>query len=442
MYCKKKKSIWINIFVYMFSIIFFLSFISLNNFNFSYAEENYSNVLEDLQKDETFNVEDYPLVENDYTLQVIQIAESSNKELFIYVYQPFYKENATSINISTGINDNLKYENYTLTYLNNVETLYKYKVNNFKVKDDALRYYDISSIFRNWNADMDEGLEDDNVIDEVSFEVAKLFTVSTVNGEVSYTCLTTETIEITNKHVGFIRYLNGFWLWEESCDSHYVAFSTDKSIDKLMEADITYIAEIGSGSFATGNFNIKKTEIKSETILPEEVSNDPTGPFGNKYTWNRIEKVSDFIANSDNDLTEETKNSLKNMQWVLRFSETSYVEYNGMYYPHYEATRISEVTILRLKFETNGEIFNLGIVDNKQSGDSIPDNNQNWLQDIVKLILKILVVILAVVLFIVCWPIILPVLTWIIKIIFVCLKYIFKGLLWLITAPFTVISKK
>ena len=48
----------------------------------------YSTVLEDLQSDSSFNVESYPLKEKDYSLQVIQIAESENKELFIYAYQP------------------------------------------------------------------------------------------------------------------------------------------------------------------------------------------------------------------------------------------------------------------------------------------------------------------------------------------------------------------
>ena len=37
-------------------------------------EKVYSTVLEDLAKDTNFNVEDYPAVANDYSLQVIQIA--------------------------------------------------------------------------------------------------------------------------------------------------------------------------------------------------------------------------------------------------------------------------------------------------------------------------------------------------------------------------------
>ena len=53
----------------------------------AFAEEAsnvYSTVIDDLTKDENFNVADYPSNASDYSLQVITIAESSNKELFVY----------------------------------------------------------------------------------------------------------------------------------------------------------------------------------------------------------------------------------------------------------------------------------------------------------------------------------------------------------------------
>ena len=34
---------------------------------------------------------------------------------------------------------------------------------------------------------------------------------------------------------------------------------------------------------------------------------------------------------------------------------------------------MSDVTILRLKFETDGVVYNLGVVDNKQTSSVIPD---------------------------------------------------------------------
>ena len=55
----------------------------------AYAEStSYSDVLDDLRKDENFSPGTYPTVADDYSLQVIQVAESTGKELFVYVYQP------------------------------------------------------------------------------------------------------------------------------------------------------------------------------------------------------------------------------------------------------------------------------------------------------------------------------------------------------------------
>ena len=412
-------------------VIFLLPSIS----NIAKAENNkYTTVIQDLFVDSSFKIEDYPTINGDYSLQVIQVAESNEKELFVYVYQPSsYTTDlrATSINISQGINENVKYVNYTLEYLSSFETIYKYKVNDLVVKNDALRYYDITSIFRKWSSVLDKETGNDNEVDEVAYDVSKLFTASTVKGEVSYSCLESETIEITNKYVDHIRYLNGFWLYYDSCDSHYVAFSTDKQIDKLMEADITYIADTGSESPATGRWTSDKIETISKTIYADEtVSSDMTGPFGHTYTWNRIESVSEFIEKED--LKDETKKNLENMQWVLRFAETDYMEYNGMWNPHKDMTKISEVTILRLKFETNGLVYNLGVIDNKQSGDEVPGNNENsWFDNLIKWLIRIALIVLAAILVIFLFPYIVDLIV-----------YIFKGIWWLITLPFKAFKKK
>ena len=81
----------------------------------------YSGVMEDLKKDTSFNPGNYPIKADDYSLQIIQLAESVNKELFVYVYQPSGKAKdfkASSINISTTINDSISYLNYKLDLLN------------------------------------------------------------------------------------------------------------------------------------------------------------------------------------------------------------------------------------------------------------------------------------------------------------------------------------
>ena len=78
----------------------------------STTEITYSDVLDDLKKDETFDTGKYPVDENDYTLRIIQIAESTAKELYVYVYRPCEATKdllATSINLSIPkINETIK----------------------------------------------------------------------------------------------------------------------------------------------------------------------------------------------------------------------------------------------------------------------------------------------------------------------------------------------
>ena len=53
----------------------------------AYAESGvtYSSVLDDLKKDGSFDESHYPAVADDYSLKLIQIAESVDGELFLYV---------------------------------------------------------------------------------------------------------------------------------------------------------------------------------------------------------------------------------------------------------------------------------------------------------------------------------------------------------------------
>lgn len=118
------------------------------------SETKYTNVLVDLYKDDEFNVEDYPSIENDYSLHVIQIAESADKELFVYVYQPANMQLATKINMS--IENDQNYSLYDLTFLNSYGVFFKYKISGFKVSYDQKRYYNVASIFRKWDPDLDK----------------------------------------------------------------------------------------------------------------------------------------------------------------------------------------------------------------------------------------------------------------------------------------------
>ncbi len=374
----------------------------LTSIAFATSETIYSDVLEDLNKDETFNVENVKAEATEQgnpEMYVFQIAESNAGELFVYVFQQSEsKYTASEIRISTSIGDNLAPKDYKLALLSRNGTLHKYKVENFAVLSDAVRYYVIVQIARPYNNNIDkvtvdnEHLTGATTASNIVYNIGKLFTACTVDGNVTYTETHTDVITITDKYVGYVQYVNGFKWYTSKCDSHYVAFNTDKNIDTLYEADIEFIPidykkEIklitGKESYIYKNPQAKRTL----TLTNEDVAKNPVGLWGTQYTWSRIERSTDFIKNED--LTTEAQNIVTNKKWVLRFYESEFKsvpELNGN--TMCTGTLVEEVTILRLKFESNGKVYNLGVVDNKQSEkpeqepDNKPDNVIDRLQAI------------------------------------------------------------
>lgn len=425
----------------------------VNNFSaVTYAETSgtgYSSALDDLQSDADFDTSLYQTNETDYSLQVIQIAESEDGELLVYVYQPSNGTKdytATSINISTAINDSLYYKNYKLELLSRDGVFCKYRVKDFAVKDDVLRYYDISSVFRKYDEDVDEGLPEynENEISEVAFKVAKLFTAVTLDGKVTYSCIESHVIEITDKYVGYIKYSNGFDLCASSCLAYYVAFDTDLPIDNLYEADIYFVTQDYSYYYRVPN--LAQGDKGEETMTYDDpventltlkydtvVEHEGGGLFAKKYTWKRIEKVDEFIANEK--LTDEGLEELENKSWVLRFYEAdlSFAQNSNSF--REESTKVSDVTILRLKFETDGVVYNLGVVDNKQSpGEGQQPDNENtdeWEfpsfgdKDWGKILGAVLLVIALIIIVVLFAPI---------------LPYIIKLVIWLILLPFKLVA--
>ena len=423
----------------------------------------YSNVLDDLKKDTSFNPGNYPTKADDYSLQIIQLAESVNKELFVYVYQPSGKVkdfNASSINISTAINDNISYHNFKLEFLNSDGVFYKYKVVGFMVKDDAVRYYAISSIYRPFDENIDEPASGGNTVTEVNCAVNKQYCFGEINGKPYVNCVDIETIVVTDKFVGFVRYPGGFNLFQPmgACDSHFVAFNTDKPIDKLLEADVYYTTQnmvcdffkSEDSSFKT-EFGEKKMDNYAYLKYTEKVKYTGDGLFAGTYKWERIQTIDDFIANENKDdiyhgavfdvkysskLDDAAMNELKGKKWVLRFFETKYTKdprsgMGAVTYYHSDSTIVGDVTILRLKFETDGITYNLGVIDNKQSGSKDPVNETEIdvsLNNSGKTILYLLLLILLLVLLAPILPYILQAIVWVISLPIIGIKRVINSI--------------
>lgn len=472
------------------SIIFALLIILLSCFSITtypvYASNiqvagGYTTALEDLSTDNTFNAENYPVVENDYSLQVIQIAESNENDIFVYVYQPsanYANLKASSINISCALHKKSNIKNYNLALLNCSGVFYKYKVLGLTKSNNTTRYYEIISIFRPWNSNYDKTASGGNVITEVSFEVGKQFTLIDKDGETYINVADTETITVVNKYVGFMRYKNSTapsWIDSDSVDSHFVAFSTDKEIDRLFEADVyftkqnvhrygynTWKSDFVGVDFTTPTENYVYLDYTQSSEIKEDDFNGLV--WDNiEYSFERIQSVSDFISSEDRNymfsngifdttvqskITDSGLNDLKGMQWVLRFAETDY-EYDNstkvvntnnpldsLGWENYSI--IGEVSILRLKFETDGIVYDLGVIDNKQTGDGIPDNEMTItmeLNDMFKIMLILMLIVILIAILGPFLPTIISIILWIIK-------TIFKIVIWIISLPFKIFSKR
>lgn len=402
----------------------------------------YTNVLEDLQRDSSFSKENYPEKATDYSLQLIQLAESSDKELFVYVYQPSGQLKglvASSINISTTINDAVSYHNYKLELLNAEGVFFKYKVSDFVVKDDAVRYYAITSVYRKWDKTIDPATGNDNTVTEVNYNVSKQYAFGTINGKPYVNCVDIDTIVVTDKFVGFVRYENGFTLYNSACDSHFVAFNTDKPIDKLLGADVYYTTQSYNWNWTAfvGEKETFGTKQDNYSYLKytDKVEHTGEGWFAGTYKWDRIQTVDDFISGENREnifhgavldvkvstkLTDSALNELKGKKWVLRFTETAYSftpDYTGTGSQYSSSTVVGDVTILRLKFETDGTTYNLGTIDNKQTGGKDPSNSTDIdvnLNDTGKKLAALIMLILAIILLAPVLPYILKAVVWIV----------------------------
>ena len=370
------------------------------NFLPAYALSDNINVLKELQKDKEFSAANYPVVKNDYSIQVIQIGESDRGNLYIFTYQPCQPVKylvATDINMSLSEEADAT-QLYELVLVNTNGAFAKYLVKDIKVSSEAVRYYNITSIYRAWDKEIDGATGNNNTIDKKSYPVRRVYTATTTKGGVNYTYEPTYTVNIINPYSDYLLYTDYKDLPDISqirlnfdkqgyIDAHYIASSTDWEIDKLMSATVTYRYCTGNGKYNTflgfdfGGDLTYGTEQVGYAYPTYDEKFEKTGDYWHNgtaysYSWERIQTVAEFIASES--LTDETKTNLAGKQWVLRFLETqrTQTETGVLGYKKYksEFTKVDKVAVLRLEFETDGRVYNLGTVSDMVSGDNSPGN--------------------------------------------------------------------
>lgn len=443
------------------------------------ADAAVPDVLADLSSDPTFDPAIYPSIDGSYDVDIIQIAESPNGKLVVYLYVPGVDTvTVTNISISTTMGNAAKWLPYDLDLLSAEGVFQKFLVKDFTVSDKAVRFYDITELHRLFVPGVDGEALEGTEINKKAIPVAKRYTaITSTTGSVSYACEQTEVITVTAIYAGFLRYgANVFG--DKACDGHYVAFSTDKSMDKLMQADVAFVTQsyvLGSeytfdvwNTIATwfGAENTQTSVTESygtptpgfRTVKANENASFTTpGWFSDTYTWDRIQTASEFKTQCN--LTDGIAAAIDGMDWVLRFIETDY-SYQAVSSPNGQwskdtatGTRVTDITILRLMFETQGNVYNLGVVSDIVSSDPVPDNPSGeapqapdpdfwdnfsaWLQNVVLWLQAnwywVLIAVVVIIL--------LPVLCTLFPVVFNIIAAIFKGLWWIISAPFKWIYK-
>ena len=455
----KKLAVLIVIFVLLLSLI--------PTGSVAFADTRvYSDVLDDLQADENFNLDDYPVNQTDFSLTLMQLAEGNDNSLLAYVYQPSAgRFDMLAKKIRMRIGESSDVFDYNLTLLSRNGVFYKYKVENYiaDYSSSVRRIYNVIALFRKASVDYGDTLIDEhnNTVDYVSYPVGWTFTAVNNENEIYYGKDKLDIIEVTDKYCGQLKFENDYFsdFLYSLCGVvynysmlHFIAFNTDKPIDTLQVADISYTLNT---QYKTVMYSLYGTDVQEETsssyvpLLSLSASESETfqgGIFGHQYTWHQIMSKYDFVNNVvsnssaffDSGLTESGASDLDGKRWVLCFLlteiETTTSSSNGITINTFNTSYVTDETILRLQFLTDGKPYNLGVVDNYQHGDGVQDNyekygfNEEWWNNFWEELqewLKIILIILGVIVLCVLLYFLYPVLKVISKIILAPFKWIF-----------------
>ena len=411
------------------------------------AASQYSSPLEDLESAGNFDVSDYPDIPTDYSLQVIALAESVDGELYVYVYQPSAATKlltATSITLDVPLNDDSRnFRIYSLTLLGTQGVFHKYRVNSLTLRETPMRKYSVSEIFRAFDSSIDVAPENDNTISEKAYPVGKMWTLRDSGSSVSTEVVYEDVIDVTEKHIGYVKYnkdslVNDFLGYSHQIHSHYIAFSTDRPIDSISEIDV-YFKTQSVDTYPEANAGLWTETIRGDKIdtyktwTASDVLEINTSQFyPEHYKYKRIQSVAAFREMENKDITNESV--LEGKEWILRFYETIWSDTLsttgdqggiGTYTGSAHHTEVTDVALLRIEYIYDGVVYNLGVVDDMQTGSKNPDGSHDYVED-EDWWQKIMMVLM------------LLVLLWALTFLSGPLGWFFKLLVWLLSRPWAI----
>ena len=354
---------------------------------------------------------------------------------------------------------NPSYSLYSLTWLNSDGVFDKYIVNEFTIPAKEYRNYTIAAIYRPYDEDVDTSSSSE-AIDTVqykSFPVAQTWCVYYYNDILIYEMEKMKYVQYENLASGSVRYTEGFKLYTDKCDSHYVAMKIELidgekayEIEKIYDADITYTVSNWTTTtyLDTGNSFVSPRDgggTYEKTLTEFDTgSNEGNGLFGKKYTWNRISTVEEFKTSAQEDANEEFSqeelDALNQADFVFRICETDYEISTGLGSQVTKWSSVSNIGLLRLHFLSEGKVYNLGCVGDLVGTDSDPeldvgvgDNILNTLEEDKSWWQKLVALILGGFLLLLCWPLVCSV----VKIVF---KFVIKGIGFILEAVWNIFT--
>ena len=423
-------------------------------------------VISDLRKDKSFDENNYPYVKDDYGLYVIQIAESENKELFVYAYQPChdtYDLVGTKISISYGYSvdgSGLKPQLYNLQLISTSGTLDKYYVQGFTVPNDGDRYYNIVEIFRMANSEIDN-IDPSFPKTDIAYSVGQQWYCCDLNKSKHYEMNTFDTLFVETVFNGNINFPDGFKLGNlvgisGSADCWFYCFNQDDYIIKhIFDADLNYSIRSVKDRYSAGsnNHTLEYFNERLNQILRLKDTDVMTysggGLRSRSYEWNRILSSSEFIKIAEEQkvtFSVEQKEKINASQWVFTYLETerTHDRYGssmsgGVYYID-NYSDLYDVGLLRLHFQDiTGKYYDIGVVNDLTDPDNIADGHgslkslSEMLEEFFEKLLKLILLIIGIVLLILILRFYPPVRD--------LLKFVWKAIKTVISAPFKLLKK-
>lgn len=450
------------------------------------ASADEGGILSELEQDSTFSLSDWP--KNDkLDMDLIDFKETINDKCAVFIYNPTGKRTALKISICFDESnfDNIKYNYYDLTLLDETSNhvIQKYLIEDVSVDHSKLeRYYIFGAIQR--DVTEEEKIKNDSIIYSIGLKAGELFRVTedTKTNTITYYRREKDILTLTDQFRFRLMIANNI-LETKYTNAECIVFNTDYNISDIVNIDVEFVknsmnflitlSDYGKNydntfealeyyirnngyvqnrtsktDYSTGFwfYNNQYQELIKKTITSDDTSSNNPGWFKKQVVWNCIDEVANFKSDLYFKKNVYDKyQEIRNCKWFLNYFTSDLitsarVDSSSMkYYDRIlDGDIVTSVVIVRMTFVMDGNIYNWAVVDDVAVGRKIivgEDELPWWFW----LLLGAIVLLFF---FIIGWNIIwalikaLALLTW------KAVKFIFKCIINIISAPFKFINKQ